>query len=324
MGESEKHEGLDPKSVYVGTLVTWAITIVALFVVFGPREILRGSKAFGWRKGTCVVRSTAFDEADADAPALLVTVGYRFDGRPYEATRRLTADSRQRLQDRADLFLRPGETVDCRVNPDQPDRMLLDEEYVPFDFFVFAVVTMTALGVVGALVGGWWVRKNKAPAAARLQSLAGKVGMMFLCGFILVFCGTATVTGTGDAIRILRSLGWPEAEATIRVSSVAKVRDGKSWNYQLDLRYGYDFDGKHHEGSRWSLFDDHTAMRKALGKLKPGDVVTCYVNPASPSEAVLNRRVWRLLALPVLPVVLAFAACGFWSALRARPGRSVV
>lgn len=323
MSENGNNEGIDAKSMYVGMLLAWVIAVVMLLFVPGPQKILHGSKAFGWRKQVCIVEATVFDEQRALAPALLVTVRYEVDGRPYQATRRLSGDSRRQLQDRAALFLRPGDEVDCRVNPDHHAEIMLDREYVLFEFFLFAAVALTVVCAVAAPVAGWWVRKEKAPASARLQFLVCKVGMMFVCGFILVFCGTATVTGFRDAIRMFRSLGWREVKATIRVSSVTKVREGKSWNYQLDLRYTYDFDGKRYEGSKWSLFDDSTAtrttMRKALGDLKDGDVVTCYVNPVNPAQAVLDRWEWWFLALPLLLVLLAMAACGFWSALRERP-----
>jgi hypothetical protein len=323
MGETQKDEGIDAKSIFAGVFLAWLIALVMLFVVPGPREIFRGSKTFGWRKHVCVVENTALSKQIAHTPALLVTVRYEVDGWPYQATRCVSGDSRQELQERAGLFFQPGDKVDCRVNPDHHTEMMLDDEYVVFEFFLFAAIAITVICVIAVPLTVWWVRKDKAPGAARLQFLVRKVGMMFVCGFALVFGGTATITGFADAIRMLRSLGWPEAQATIEASSVTKVRKGKSWSYQLDLCYAYDFGGEQYKGTKWSLYDDTTTtrreIRKALGKLKKGDVVICYVNPGNPAQAVLDRCAWSFLLLPLLPMVLFLAAYGFWAALRERP-----
>ncbi|OGV68390.1 MAG: hypothetical protein A3K19_05300 [Lentisphaerae bacterium RIFOXYB12_FULL_65_16] len=320
--DSEKR--FSPETVYLGTLLAWAATLVMLLLVPGPQEILSGAKAFRWQKHTCrVIRTDLTMETElAPCATLRVTVAYEFSGRSYETVRRLTASTPEPLQHQAELFLRPGDQIDCRVNPAHPADMLIEQEYQPFDIFLFMAVAVTILCVVGSLGWCWWGSTGKAPATARLQSLAGKAGMIFLCGFVLVFCGTATLSGTGQAVRMLRSLYWTRVEATILASRVTKEREDKSWDYQLDLRYGYEVAGRRYEASRWSLFDDdtstRTAMRTALETLNVGDVVACYVNPKDPGQSILDRRATSFLALPLLPIVLLLAGYKLWTTLRRR------
>lgn len=318
MSEPKNNHEIGPQNIYVGTLLAWVIAVVMSFLIFGPGEILRASKAFGWRKHTCEVRRWAMDEQMAKQPALLVTVAYEADGQPYEVTHRLSGHSQQELQDWAGLFLRPGDRIPCRISPNNPRELLLDREYVPFELFLFESVALAFLLAAVAILWARCARRDKAPAGI-LSLRIRKVGRLLLCGFVLVCCGTAMVRGFGDAILALNSLGWQKADATILVSSIRKARQGQSWGYQLDLRYTYVFHGKRYESTQWNLSDDPILMRKALRELDAGEIVPCYVNPENPSQAILQRQLWIFIGLPVLMAIVVVAGCGFWSALRTNP-----
>jgi hypothetical protein len=321
MNKSDKNqELLSPGNIIAGMLIACVLGIAICFFVVGPKNILYGSKAFFWQKHTCSVDGSEFDKEPANTPSLLVKVRYEFDGRQYNATCRLTDDSQQHLQRQSQLFLRPGDKVVCRINPDHPEEIMLDKEYTPFEISLIMSVTITGISFITGLVMLWmtWTRKNR--RSARFRFLVRKAVVLIFSGIVVIASGTATIFGLTDAFRMMRTLGWTQSDATIKASDASEVREGELWTYKYNLRYSYNFDGKQYEGNRWSLFDADVStqrkMREALNLLMPGQVVPCYVNSSSPEQAVLNRRAWSFLGLLLVPLVTLLAAYFFWDALR--------
>ena len=309
-----------PATIYISTLVVWVFAIVTGFWIGGPQEILNGGRAFKWQKHDCIVETAAPDTAHAGKSVLVVTVRYEIGGHAYATDRRLLMDSREELQRQAKLFFRPGDTVGCRINPRNPAEMVLEQEYVPFDFFLYMSVMLTALGAAGSVGWCWWIRRDKSPLAARFKFYLIKVGVLLVLGFGIVMCGIATVNGFGEAIQKLKLLGWSKVNATIQVSKVTEARAGESWDYRTELRYSYDFAGRHFEGTRWGLFDDdmigRVNMRKALGRLKAGDKVPCYVNPENPALAILHRSARPFAGMLAITFIWTCLALGFWMNLQ--------
>jgi hypothetical protein len=321
MNKSDNNqELLSPGNIIAGMLIACVLGIVICFFVGGPKIIIHGSKAFFWQKHTCIVDGSEFDKEPANTPSLLVKVRYEFDGRQYNATCRLTGDSQQQLQRQSQLFLRPGDKVVCRINPNNPDEIMLDKEYNPFEIFLVMSISITVICFVSGLVLLWmtWTRKNR--RSARFRFLVRKAVVLIFSGFVVIASGTATIFGLTDAFRMMRTLGWTQIDATIKASDVSEVREGELWNYKYNLRYLYEFDGKQYEGNQWSLFDDDVStqrkMREALSSLTPGQIVPCYVNSSNPEQAVLDRRAWSFLGLFLVPLVTLIAAYFFWDTLR--------
>jgi hypothetical protein len=313
-------ELFSPENVIAGTLLAWLIGIVISIFVVGPNEIIHGGRAFFWHKSNCTVEENKFEKVNGDTPALLVKVRYEFGGKQRIATCRLTGDSQKHLQRQADLFLHPGDQAVCRINPDDPEQIILDKEYTPFEVFFMMSISMTVISFVTGLVLFWIGMTRTKRRSDRIRFFIRKSAVLACCSFILIFCGGAAIFGIIDALRTYRSLGWTKVEATIKQSKVSEVRDGEIWDYKTSLRYVYEFDGKQYEGDRWSLFDDNIStgkkMREAVGSIKSGDVVPCYVNPQNPQQSVLELHAnsfWMLLAFPL---ILAAAVFGIWSELR--------
>jgi hypothetical protein len=304
--------------VCIAIIIVWLITMVVSFFIGGPREILRGSEAFGWQKYTARIVDTDYQQTDEDTAVLTVTVQYEFAGVPYRARRALT-DTPDVLQHQAELFLKPGETVDCRVNPDAPEQIMLEKEYLLFDFFLYMGIFITVFLVL--LCIGWcvWITWRQRTGAVKFSAFVQKTGIVLGCSFVLIFCGIATARGVMEAVQAFGMLGWQRTEATIQTCEITKVREGKSWNWQTELAYAYTFDGKLYAGHKWTLFEDDVStksqMRRAMRDMTPGDTVTCYVNPRDPAQAVLQRRLWSYYGLLLLFWGLAFCAWALWATL---------
>jgi hypothetical protein len=309
---------IDAKAICIVFLLSCVIMGAILFVVWGPREILTGSKAFRWHKQTCTIKNTVVNPAEKE-PSVLITVHYEFAGKPYAAACRLIKNSPKQLERQMKLFFKPGDTLDCRVNPANPAELMLEDTYRTFESFTFIATGTTILLLLYGLGWIWWIRPG---SSVRVKSLLKKSGTILVCGLMLFFCTWGGINSLPDTVRSLRTLTWAKVNATIRVSNVTEVRKGKSWDYKPELQYTYLFAGRQYQNARWTPFkkDDPQGLRKTLRRLKPGQVVPCYVNPANPRQAALHRKLTSsLLGPPFMFSLAAFAAAVLWRTIREKP-----
>lgn len=87
---------------------------------------------------------------------------------------------------------------------------------------------------------------------------------------------------------------WQSASCTILSSSVGthSSSDGGD-TYSVDIRYAYDWEGQRYESDRYNFFGGSSSgydRKVAVVERYPtGETRECYVNPGTPSEAVLDR-----------------------------------
>ena len=117
------------------------------------------------------------------------------------------------------------------------------------------------------------------------------------------------------ASRVMAARSWTATPCTI-VSAVV-VRESRSagdTRHRPIITYRYSFDGTEHTSNRYDLMGDagwrtQRTPSKIVERYRAGMITTCYVNPAAPSEAVLQRGLPVRMWWAVLPLVL-FLLCG--------------
>jgi hypothetical protein len=265
------------------------------------------------------VVNTAIDLADRKNPVLTVNVKFEINGKSLQSQCYLY-DSTENLKREAELFLRPGDETKCRINLMNTAEIMLTKEYYGFEFFFYLTLVMTPGFFITAVIWSGLRRREHSNNHANIIFWARKFAIIFLCLFVLVFCGIATLRGIGQSIQILQSLRWLKTVAIIQKCSVTKVREENSWDYKTELLYAYTFDGKQYTCSRWGLFDDETVAggkaRKAVGNMKIGDTIICYVNPVRPEQAILDFQKQNIWGPPMLLWLLIFVGRLFWVTLR--------
>jgi hypothetical protein len=129
-----------------------------------------------------------------------------------------------------------------------------------------------------------------------------------LLAFALVAGAVAYVIVAAPAAAVVRARRWRVAECTVISSGVKRLaRDA----YELDLAYEWPVGGRAFRGSRLDFFrrarQDPGEWAPLLRRLRPGQVVTCYVDPARPEEATIDRGWNGGVAVPaaVLAIFLA-------------------
>jgi hypothetical protein len=317
MGMNDRNE-ISAATVWVGALITLVIAMGIMFVVFGPGDIVAGSKAYGWHPQKCMVVSSSLAEKGTGQGELTVGVRYEFEGKSRETTC-LLADTVENLKRQMEVFMKPGEEVKCRVNPAHPTEAMLDAAYIPFEFFLFLGVSLVVICVVTAAVWHVWLMKRNQSSWVKAVDWMERFGTERACAMVLFFCGVATLKGFVSLAVMLGTLSWTEVKATIEECSVTKERQGEMWDYKVVLVYRYELDGKEYKGSRWSVSDEgYSASKKkrnAVEAMKAGDVVTCYVNPKRLDEAILDRNARAYVGLGAMPFLLMLAGWGLWRSL---------
>ena len=126
-------------------------------------------------------------------------------------------------------------------------------------------------------------RTDAAPSRyAGSPSFPGLALFLIPFGLIFLLAGLAPMLGLIPWFSWYEMRDWRETKATLTQTSD-------------QLTYEYDWEGHHFMQNTYSADDgeDQTSPGKAkfLAGHKPGEVVTAYVNPADPAEAVIMRDI---------------------------------
>ncbi len=150
--------------------------------------------------------------------------------------------------------------------------------------------------------------------SAAASGTAGCAGRLVATLFFSVFLGMGLLFLVLIAQATWRSLGtwrWDRTPCTIQESAPEPGRDG---SYHLRLRYAYSAKGREYTGTRLRLdppnWSDAGDAERRARRYAAGSRTECFVDPASPGEAVLERSApWFALFL-LLPLVFVAVGAG--------------
>ncbi|MCU0857222.1 MAG: DUF3592 domain-containing protein [Pontiellaceae bacterium] len=104
---------------------------------------------------------------------------------------------------------------------------------------------------------------------------------------------------------------WDSMPATVVSSEVKSHSDSDGTTYSIHIAYRYEINGAEYAGDRYNFIGGSSSgyERKAevVRRYPPGQVFTLYVNPANPSESVIDREPSLLLLLGLIPAVFSLA-----------------
>jgi uncharacterized protein DUF3592 len=121
--------------------------------------------------------------------------------------------------------------------------------------------------------------------------------------------------------RVRRAKQWREIPCVILSSSVEEDATD-SGLYRVLVTYRFEAGDRAYVATRYSFAVGATAgyrgKRTVVARLPPGTRTVCYVNPANPGDAVLERGVtWDMVFVSVLMVVMLGAFFFFaWHEVR--------
>ncbi|MEP6668288.1 MAG: DUF3592 domain-containing protein [Chthoniobacter sp.] len=132
------------------------------------------------------------------------------------------------------------------------------------------------------------------PAAAResnaSQTAFFRVGLTVL---FLIGAGFFLALTAWPGFQILNARPWPATPCTVDSSQVFCEQGDDSTSYRVDIHYHYTFGGQSHTSGRYCFgagFPNGLRTKQAIVNRHPAGLeTTCFVNPRSPDQAVLNR-----------------------------------
>ena len=153
-------------------------------------------------------------------------------------------------------------------------------------------------------------RSNKSTAGA---------GCITLFGLPFLLAGTG-VCGLGlwQVWQWTRTANWVATPATIQTLELESHHGDDSTTYKVVCTYSYEWYDQTYESQRvgfWGSADNfgswHERTYERLKKAHDaGELVTCYVNPGDPGEALLDREVRYPVLAVTTPFGLVFASVG--------------
>lgn len=142
-----------------------------------------------------------------------------------------------------------------------------------------------------------------------------RLGMALFFGVFLAFgVGFLFPIFIGPALRMLDARSWRQAECEILTSTVAVSSGDDSDTYRVDVTYRYSVDGQSRVGSRYKFVGGSSSGRSGkeaiVGRLPPGAHTVCWVNPADPNDAVINRDPTADMWFALIPMVFVLIGAG--------------
>lgn len=156
-------------------------------------------------------------------------------------------------------------------------------------------------------------------------------GRVFLTIFFLFFAGIGGVLSVltiKSAMKSLSTYSWQRVGCEILESEVGS---GKApGDFVPEVRYSYEMAGSRFESTRYWLnrrtISDYTKALRSVQKFPVGSKSTCLVNPAQPSESILEREslAGMLFSIPFTLIFFIIGVGGLYFTWRRRPRGTVV
>ena len=309
----------------MGTLFFGVFFLMGLFFeVMIVRQTAITFATYNWTQAEAVILSSAVSppgNTEQD-PVLHVRYTYTFRGEQLECDRIETGSEALETNDAYLLaeHYTVGARVPCWVNPDLPGEAILQRKSRSMGFVVLFPLIFVAIGGIG--IWAMWRRKSQPddtttkPISSRSKnSKAGRLIMVaFFSVFLLVGCGVTYALFVGPVLKIFAARNWTQVPCGIVSSRVKSHRGDDSTTYSVDVVYRYTYQGRAYTSNGYHFMSGsssgYNGKAEVVNRLPPGATTTCYVNPANPAEAVLNRNETGSLWFGLIPLVFAAVGAG--------------
>lgn len=309
-------------SLFFGVFLVVGLGIFAALVPTAARH----AATYLWQEVPCtMVESRIVDSATVEGGAAgwHVRYAYQVDGHGYTGWRLNVSSAVGDAHDdlRRSQQLAPGTSTTCLVNPKDPAESVLERMsawVLLTPLFPLIFVTVGAGGIWFA-----WSRPRERPEhgltvrAAKRATAArgGLIGGMLLGSVFLVVGITLThALFLRPALEVLEARSWPEIPAEVVTSGVASHDSDDGTTYSVEITYRYAVGDREYLSNRYSFMrassSGYAAKAEIVAAHPPGARVMCFVNPADPTDAVLQREWSGAMWFGLIPIVFALAGGG--------------
>jgi len=119
---------------------------------------------------------------------------------------------------------------------------------------------------------------------------------LFFLPFFLLSSGFLYALTLRPVLQMAEARHWAETPCVIDSSEVGYHPGDDSGSYSIDITYHYTSAGQPYTSKRYDFaFTSSPGLKRKqviVDRYKPGAATVCFVSPAAPAEAVLDRG-WR-------------------------------
>lgn len=331
--------GSNPKSVpgigsrlFVTVFFLFFFGMGSVFTWLVAREAIAGVRTWMWPKAECQIIRSGVRETDARGRKpgdfyLDVQYQYAFQGQNFVSDQfRLRAASYQDYGkvERLVQGFPPGARTICYVNPRQPAEAVLERGSLWFPLVIFFPLIFVGIGAIG-IYSAWSPSSRSGTAPRPISDRAGGArGKGLAIGVFALF----TIVGVGmfygitvrTSLMVLKARNWPAVTCTVLSSQVRSHSGDHGSTYSVDVLYAYRMNGRDYRANRYSFMggssSGYSGKQAIVSRYPPGAQVICYVDPADPTQAVLERGFTPIMLLGLLPLLFiavgVFGLVSFW------------
>jgi len=116
------------------------------------------------------------------------------------------------------------------------------------------------------------------------------------------------------ALKVLAARSWDETPCVVISSRVKSHEGDEGATYSVDILYAYEVGGKQYKSNRYQFMggssSGYAGKERIVDAHPPGHGTVCYVNPADPTDAVLERGFTPVFLFGLIPLVFVFVGAG--------------
>jgi len=308
----------------IGSFIAW--------IFAGQLNRVAGQRT--WKKVPCTILASEVQQGEDGGGPYVFVVRYRyeFEGRQHEGSgiQRGYAGSSEYSETQKLVQEYPaGASTSCYVNPANADEAVLKRDSLLLGLVFLFPLIFVVIGA-GGLYLTWRRRPPEeaipiAPTAGRNR--LGKLGMVAFFGLFAVVGGVMFWFLSVQPIKkTLAAESWVETPCKVLQAELREQRSSKSTSYSVYVLYEYEVGGRTYKSDRYDFIGGSSSGREGKARVvqeyQSAERPVCYVNPANPSEAVLQRGFHAKLLVTVIPLpFLLVGVIGVVCTLRGKRSR---
>jgi hypothetical protein len=283
------------------------------FVVMVIREAIASAATYAWQPVTCQIVESEVRESSERSP-WFAYLRYRWSTGESLRSSRTFGTYRDAV-----LFTRrwpTGSQATCYLDPHDPAGALLERKGSGFVLLLFLPIPLLFVFIGAA---GFYSVVFRVRPKPRVWHPANPVaGRRFMAGILIVVGSVLCLAFLLGPVRhAFAARSWRAQECRILRSEVRRYPTAKGSDvYSPVILYSYAVDDQVHRSDTYSFFEYLASGRAAAqgltNRYRPRSAATCYVNPADPDDATLNRDPSPGWLIGILPLALLAGGLAVW------------
>ncbi len=284
------------------------------FAVMVVREVIASAATYTWQSVPCQIVESAVRESSERSP-WFAYLRYAWSTGESLRSSRLFGTYREAVR-----FTRrwpAGSSATCYLDPHDPAGALLERKGTGLVLLLFLPIPLLFVFIGAA---GFYSVVFRVRPKPRVWHPANPIaGRRFAAALLLVVGSVLFIAFLLGPVRhAIAARSWRAQECKILRSEVRRryATTKGSDAYSPVILYSYAVDDHERRSDTYSFFEysagGWASARRITNGYRPGSTVTCYVNPADPDDATLDRNPSLGWLIGLLPLALLAGGLAAW------------